>query len=112
MGRLGWEGLVRYDKEEHINGNWESLGCSTGLDAAITNVSEIHKVSKNTVRVVERGADRRIVFVLREGSTGPGAVPRCGTCCSCGTSAPEESPCPTRADRTHCEHWWDEPESP
>jgi hypothetical protein len=32
---------------------------------------------------------------------------RSGTCCSCGYSGPEETECPTRADRAHCAHWWD-----
>jgi hypothetical protein len=33
-----------------------------------------------------------------------------GTCCSCGYSGAEETPCQAREDRTHCEHWWDGPD--
>lgn len=34
-----------------------------------------------------------------------------GTCCACGNSEPEETPCPKREDRTHCNCWWDGEES-
>lgn len=30
-----------------------------------------------------------------------------GKCCSCGYEGKEETPCPKREDKTHCEHWWD-----
>ncbi len=35
------------------------------------------------------------------------ANPKGGTCCACGDTDPEETPCEARKDRTHCEHWWD-----
>ena len=38
------------------------------------------------------------------------AKPVNGTCCSCGDSAPEETPCPKREEGTHCMHWWDGPD--
>lgn len=30
-----------------------------------------------------------------------------GTCCACGYSGDEETPCLKREDGAHCEHWWD-----
>jgi hypothetical protein len=47
--------------------------------------------------------------------TQPG-IPTCGegplggTCCSCGHSGPDATPCFRRQDGVHCEHWWDGPE--
>ena len=32
-----------------------------------------------------------------------------GTCCSCGYSGADETPCLKREDGTHCEHWCDGP---
>lgn len=30
-----------------------------------------------------------------------------GVCCSCGYEGQDETPCPAREDKIHCEHWWD-----
>ena len=38
--------------------------------------------------------------------------PKSGRCCTCGYEGEEETPCPARADETHCEHWWDGPDRP
>lgn len=35
---------------------------------------------------------------------------RCGTCCDCGYSGDDETPCEKREDGTHCEHWWEGPD--
>lgn len=32
---------------------------------------------------------------------------KAGVCCSCGYAGAEETPCHSREDRTHCNHWWD-----
>jgi hypothetical protein len=37
-------------------------------------------------------------------------LPINGTCCSCGYSGGEETECPAREDKVHCNHWWDGPE--
>lgn len=34
-----------------------------------------------------------------------------GVCCSCGYSGEKETACQMRDDHTHCEHWWDGPDS-
>lgn len=36
--------------------------------------------------------------------------PENGTCCSCDYNGEEESECPKREDKIHCEHWWDGPD--
>jgi hypothetical protein len=33
-----------------------------------------------------------------------------GRCCTCGYDGPDETPCLSREDRTHCVHWWDGPD--
>lgn len=30
-----------------------------------------------------------------------------GICCGCGYYGKKQTPCPTRADKIHCECWWD-----
>lgn len=30
-----------------------------------------------------------------------------GTCCACGHTGSEETPCSKNKDATHCVHWWD-----
>ncbi len=40
------------------------------------------------------------------------AKPTDGTCCSCGYTGSEETPCKEREDETHCNHWWDVGEVP
>ena len=37
--------------------------------------------------------------------------PKAGVCFSCGYSRQYETDCPTREDHTHCEHWWDGPDT-
>ena len=32
-----------------------------------------------------------------------------GKCCGCDYDGEDETPCPNRADGSHCEHWWDGP---
>lgn len=33
-----------------------------------------------------------------------------GTCCTCGYSAPDETPCSKQEDGAHCVHWWEGPD--
>ncbi len=33
-----------------------------------------------------------------------------GTCCGCGYTDEDETPCTGRKDGIHCVHWWEGPE--
>jgi len=37
----------------------------------------------------------------------PGREAVDGVCCTCGYHGTEETPCPSRSDKTHCVHWWE-----
>lgn len=62
-------------------------------------------------RLLDQGmtAEEASKLALEQASVLMGPCP--GTCCTCGYFGPEETECPSREDRTHCEHWYDGPEA-
>ena len=52
----------------------------------------------------DNARDEKLRLDLKHGAV---TMPSSGVCCSCGYSGEEETECPKREDKTHCEHWWE-----
>ena len=125
---MGSEGSMRYHIIEYDKGLcwlsipvWGDLRNFDDADAIIkwfkgvceklctpNRANGLIVVRDAVIRVVTEGSDP-VVFSWGVGDDSElnEKQPVDGRCCDCGYEGHEETECPKREDKTHCEHWWD-----